>query len=165
MDAYRAVVTKKDVRALAPDPVTEESLRRILQAGRMAGSSKNSQPCRFVVIRDPERRKRLSECGAFAGWIHSAPVCIAVVLLPGGGPFDAGRAAQNMMVVANAEGLGSCPVTVGDEALELLGIPDGRRVATVLAVGRLSPDAETAGRNRRTRLPLEEFVHLERWRP
>jgi len=52
MDAYRAVVDKRDQRAFLPKPIPEDALRRILQAGRMTGSSKNSEPNRFIVIRD-----------------------------------------------------------------------------------------------------------------
>ena len=43
MDAYRAVVDKRDQRAFLPRPLPEETLRRILQAGRMTGSSKNRE--------------------------------------------------------------------------------------------------------------------------
>src|SRR3989442_575376 len=100
MDAYTAIVTKRDTRAFDPRPVPEEILTRILQAGRMAGSSKNTQPVPLVVLQRPERRAALAACGDFARHMHEAPLCIAVVLTPDGGPFDAGRAAQNMMVAA-----------------------------------------------------------------
>jgi hypothetical protein len=55
MDAYRAVVDKRDQRAFLATPLPEESLRRVLQAARMTGSSKNSEPNRLVVVRDRER--------------------------------------------------------------------------------------------------------------
>lgn len=161
MDTYQAVVGKRDVRAFTDEPVDSESLRKILQAGRMAGSSKATEPCRFVVVRDLEQRKRLAASGAFAGWIHTAPVNVAVVLLPGGGPFDAGRCAQNMMIVAHALGLGSCPVSVQERAIEVLGLPEDHRVAIVLAIGHVAPG--TDGRLGRGRRPLEEYVHYERW--
>ena len=56
MDAYRAIVDQRDQRAFLPRPISDEALGRILQAGRMAGSSKNREPKRFVVVRDAERR-------------------------------------------------------------------------------------------------------------
>lgn len=128
----------------------------------MAGSSKASEPCRFVVVKDHEVKKKLAESGAFAAWIQNVPVAIAVVLTTGGG-FDGGRAAQNMMIVAHAEGLGSCPVSVQEGSQEVLGLPDGHVVATVLAIGHSTPEAATTGRNKRKRLPFETYVHQDRW--
>ncbi len=162
MDAYTAIVSKRDTRAFDPRPVPEEALRRILQAGRMAGSSKNTQPCRFVVLRSAERRAALAACGDFAKHMPDAPLCIAVVLTPGGGAFDAGRAAQNMMVAAWAEGVTSCPTSMHhpDCARETLSLPAGHHVQIVLAMGY---PAETEPRPGRARLPLEEYIHWERW--
>ena len=52
MDAYLAVVSKREVRDYAPRPLEPAAERRILEAGRVAGSSKNRQGRRFVVVRD-----------------------------------------------------------------------------------------------------------------
>ena len=163
LDAYTAVVTKRDTRAYDPRAIPEETVRRILQAGRMAGSSKNTQPCRFVVLQDPERRKEIAACGDFAQHVPGAPLVIAVVLLPGGGPFDAGRAAQNMMIAAWAEGITSCPTSMHnmDCAVGTLGLPEDHRVAILLPMGY--PAEGGTGRPSRPREPLEEFVHWERW--
>ena len=57
MDAYTCIRTKRDTRAYHSKPIPEDALHRILQAGRMAGSAKNLQPCRFVVLQE-EARKR-----------------------------------------------------------------------------------------------------------
>ena len=54
MDAYKTIVTKRDTRTYTDQRIPDEVLQRILQAGRMAGSSKNTQPVRLVVIRDRE---------------------------------------------------------------------------------------------------------------
>lgn len=164
MDAYRAVVDKRDTRSFTAVPVREESLRRVLQGGRMAGSAKNLQPCRFVVLADQAAKEKLAACGQFSSWIPNAPVNIAVLIPADGRDFDAGRAAQNMMVVAQAEGLASCPVTMhdNDAARRSLNAPEGWRVAIVLAVGH---PAESQGpRLQGVRLPLDELVHWEGWR-
>ena len=97
---YKTIVTKRDTRAFTEEAVPEETVRRIVQAGRMAGSSKNTQPCRFIVIDDPAQKAAIAAAGDFAAWLPSAPVAIAVVLTDIGTrqEFDAGRAAQNMMV-------------------------------------------------------------------
>lgn len=164
MDAYGAVIGKRDTRTFSDRAVDETALRRVLQAGRMAGSAKNVQPCRFVVLRDRANKEALAACGQFSAWIPNAPVNIAVVMPGDGRDFDAGRAAQNMMVVAHAEGLASCPVTMhdADAARRALGLPDAHRVAIVLAVGHAADDG--GGRLRGRRLPFEDYVHDERWR-
>ncbi|MFQ5880131.1 MAG: nitroreductase family protein, partial [Dehalococcoidia bacterium] len=52
MDAYACIRTKRDTREYDTKPISEETLQRILQAGRMAGSAKNTQPWRFIVLGD-----------------------------------------------------------------------------------------------------------------
>ena len=56
MEAYRAIVTKRDTRSYEPRPIPDQVLHRILQAGRMAGSAKNAQPIRVgSAVRWPWR--------------------------------------------------------------------------------------------------------------
>jgi nitroreductase len=163
MDAYTCIRTKRDTRAYQDRPIPEQSLRRILQAGRMAGSAKNLQPCRFVILQDAPKKKDLAACGQFAQHIVSAPIVVAIVLPEGGRQFDAGRCAQNMMLTAWAEGITSCPVTMhdGDCALRVLGVPQGYRVSIVLAFGYPPPSGP---RPRGTpRIPLEQLVHRGAW--
>jgi len=163
MDAHTCIRSKRDSRAYAGRPISDEALQRILQAGRMAGSSKNTQPWRFVVLRDPARKAALAACGQFAQHVPSAPLVIAVVLTPGGGAFDAGRAAQNMMLAAWAEGITSCPVAMHDRecAAKVLGLPDDHVVAIVISFGY--PESEASRHRGVPRTPLSELVHQERW--
>jgi nitroreductase len=69
MDAYTCIRSKRDTRAYQSKPIAEETLHRILQAGRMAGSAKNLQPCRFVVVQEEAQKKELSACGQFSAYI------------------------------------------------------------------------------------------------
>ncbi len=163
MDAYTCIRTKRDTRSYEDRPIPEGSLRRILQAGRMAGSAKNLQPCRFVILQEVSKKKELAGCGQFAQHIVSAPIVVAIVLPEGGREFDAGRSAQNMMLAAWAEGITSCPVTMhhGTCALRVLGIPQGHRVSIVLAFGYPPPSGpESRGM---PRIPLDELVHQGGW--
>ena len=163
MDAYRAIVSKRDTRRFAGRPVPDDVLHRILQAGRMAGRSKNTQPVRLVVLREPERLAELAACGQFAEHVPHCAAAIAVVLIDDGGAFDAGRAAQNMMVAGWAEGVTSCPTSMHnrDCARTTLGAPDGSEVAIVLAMGY----AEEGSRHGagRERVQMDDLVHWERW--
>ena len=163
MDTNTCIRTKRDSRSYTDQPIAEETLQRILQAGRMAGSSKNTQPWHFVVLRDDERKREIAGCGQFAQHVPSAPLVIAVVLAPNGGEFDAGRTAQNMMLAAWDEGITSCPVAMHDKecAARVLGVPEGYRVAIVLSLGY--PESEASLHRGVARTPLSDLVHEERW--
>ena len=164
MDAYRAVVDKRDQRAFLSKPLPEESLRRILQAARMTGSSKNVEPNRLVVVRDRERLAVLAGIGAFAKFLANAA---AVIVIAQTQPheFDAGRCAQNMMVAAWNDGIGSCPAHLPEaEVAKLLGIPAEMHVNRVIGFGYVDPARASAPKSvARTRKPLDELVHWELW--
>jgi len=165
MSTYKTIVTKRDTRSFTDQRIAPETVRRIVQAGRMAGSSKNSQPCRFVVIQDAAGKDAIAKCGDFAAWIPTAPLLVAVALTDQGtrGSFDAGRAAQNMMVAAWAEEIGSCPVSMHhvDCARDTLGLPEGWRVAIVVAFGYRSKPQKSVPEA--ARLSWDEYVKEERW--
>jgi nitroreductase len=164
MEAYRAVVDKRDQRAFSPTPLPEEAVRRILQAARMTGSSKNSEPNRLVVVRDRERLAALAGIGAFAKFLAHAAAVI-VIAQTQRHEFDAGRCAQNMMVAAWGEGIGSCPAHLPEaEVAKLLGIPGDLHVNRVIAFGYVDPARATAPKSvARRRKPLDELVHWETW--
>jgi nitroreductase len=166
VDAYRAIVDKRDQRAFLPRPIPEEAMRRILQAGRMTGSSKNSEPNRFVVVRDRARVAAIGALGAHARWLTRA-AAIVVLVQTQPHEYDAGRCAQNMMVAAWAEGIGSCPAHVSEAELgALLGVPAGLHVNRVIGFGYVDPErAAPPASVARRRRPLEELTHWEGWRP
>ena len=161
---YRAIVDKRDQRAFLPRPIPEDALRRILQAGRMTGSSKNSEPNRFVVVRDRARLAAIGALGAHARWLARAAAVIAFVQTQRH-EYDAGRCAQNMMVVAWGDGIGSCPAHVDEAQLgALLRVPAGLHVNRLIAFGYVDPARATPPRSvARRRLPLDELAHYEQW--
>ena len=163
MDAYKAIITKRDTRSYIDKPIPEEVLHRILQAGRMAGSSKNTQPVRLVVLRDKAWRDEVATCGKFSEPLKAAAVGIAVCCAPDGSDFDAGRAAQNMMVAAWNEAIASCPTSVHDQpcAIDKLGVPEGWRIVVILALGYPQPSVPMS--MGRARVPLDDYVHREKW--
>ena len=174
MTPYEAIVGKRDTRVFDGRPVADDVLHRILQAGRMAGSAKALEPVRLVVIRDQEQKEALAACGDFTPHLLTAPVVVAIVLEPEmgvvgkpltifRGPFDAGRAAQNMMLAAWGEGVASCPASMhqADAAAVVLGLPEGYVVANTIAFGY--PGGSDPGRAARPRKPFEDYVHWERW--
>ena len=112
MDAFLTVASKREVRRYDARPLAEDSTRRILDAGRVAGSASNRQNRRFVVLGD---RDAAAEAVYAPDNLRGATLVVAIVVA-GKGPlaFDAGRAAQNMMLAAWNEGIGSCPNGVSD---------------------------------------------------
>ena len=164
MDAYRAVVDKRDQRAFLDKPIPDEPLSRILQAGRMTGSSKNREPNRFAVVRDRTRLAAIAALSPVAKWMARAAAAVVIVQTERH-EFDAGRCAQNMMIAAWREGIGSCPAHVAEAELgRLLGVPPDRAINRMIGFGYIDParSAPPAGVARR-RLPLSELVHDERW--
>jgi nitroreductase len=162
MDAYTCIVSKRDTRAYADKPIPPEALNRILQAGRMAGSAKNSQLWRFVLLEERTRKEELAACGQFAAHIPSAATVVAIVMPKEGRDFDAGRAAQNMMLAAHADGIASCPVSMHDQdcARRVLGLPEEHKVPIVLAFGYPPATPRAPGT---PRVPLDELVHRGGW--
>jgi nitroreductase len=167
MDAYLAIVSKREVRTYADRPVPEDVQRSILEAGRVSGSSANRQQRRFVVVESAEAKQRLSESVYTPPNIIGAPFVVAIAV-HGRGPtyFDAGRAAQNMMIAAWNEGVGSCPNGMPDRAAtaELLGLKEGEEPAIVVSFGyparpidpeSRSPEQWIAASDRR---PFDEVV-------
>ena len=164
MDAQRAIVTKRDRRAYANTPVSEADLDTVLRAARMAGSAKNAQLTRIVVVTSDEGKRALAGCGDFTSWIHTAPVVLVfAVPVEGGRLFDVGRMAQNAMVSAHALGLATCPVTFQhqDRMRAAIGLPDDMEGPMGVTLGH--PDATADQRPRAPRLPLDDLVRRERW--
>ena len=164
MDAYRAIVDKRDQRRFTDRPIPEDVLRRILQAARMTGSSKNVEPNRLVVVRDRTRLEALAGTSSFGRWIGRAAAAI-VIAQTREHQFDAGRCAQNMMLAAWSEGVGSCPAHLPEpEVARLLGIPEGVSVNRVIGFGYVEPErAAPPPSVARRRRPLAELVHWEHW--
>ena len=174
MDAYLAVVGKREVRRYEDRPVPEGILTQILEAGRASGSSRNRQPWKFIVVTDKAHLRELSGLVARPSNVADAPAAIVVGLTNPRAQFDGGRTAQNMMLAAWAFGIGTCPNTPMDEAAlkKALGMPEEMSVPTVLSLGYPAPGERrpqpkrdpTKALARINRLPLSDLVHRERYR-
>ncbi len=164
MDLYKGTIGKRDRRTFTGAPIADESLRKILQAGRMTPSSKNAEPNRFVVVRDAAGKQALADLSPLARWLAKAAV-IVVFVQTQEHPFDAGRCAQNMMLAAYNDGIGSCPAHLPEERLRsVLGIPADLFINRVVGFGPIDPERSGPPPGvARKRLPLEELVHNERW--
>ncbi len=170
MEAYKTIIKRRAVRDFEDKDIPEDALHRILQAGRMSGSSKNSQPWTFIVIRERATREALAGCGDFAQHLVGAPLAVAIVFDPEyyRGEFDSGRAAQNMMLAAWADGIGSCIASMHREAdaKAVLGVPEELRLQHVFSFGY--PVLESDGAIKRSsslggRKSMEDIIRQEKW--
>jgi nitroreductase len=138
VDTFLAVASRREVREYAARPIPVDAAQRILEAGRISGSSRNTQPWRFIVVESPSLREQLAETVYVPGNVRGAAL-IVVLAVHGRGPtlFDAGRAAQNMMLTAWNEHIGACPngMPDPDAVAALLELEDGERPVTVLTFG------------------------------
>ena len=163
MDTWLAIASRREVREYADRPLPAEVVRRILDAGRLAGSAQNRQPWRFLQVEDPERRERLADAVYEPKNVRGSQLVVAIAGRPG---FDTGRAAQNMLLAAWNEGVGSCPngTQDPDAAREALGLAEGEELAIVLTFGYPARERDPSRRTaeewseRANRKPLDELV-------
>jgi nitroreductase len=134
MDTFQAIASKRDTRRYADRPVPGETVERILEAGRLAGSARNRQPWRFLVVESAERREQLAEAVYAGENVRGAQLVVAIA---SSGGLDTGRCAQNMMLAAWNDGIASCPngIADADRARAALGLGEDDQIGTVLTFG------------------------------
>jgi nitroreductase len=172
MDLYKVLQDRRSIRKYKPDPVPEEKLKRILEAARLAPSWSNKQCWKFIIVRDPEKKKQLaasmpSDNPAVKAVGETAPIVLVLCADPAKSGnqdgksyylLDAGLALQQLMLAAHAEGLGTCWVALFDEekARPACAVPPEYRVVALTPLG--VPEKQPAERPRKE---LSEIVYAE----
>ena len=160
--------SRRSVRRYRPDPIPDEVLQQVLEAGRWAPSANNQQPWAFVVVQEEEMRKEVARHATYYLTRHArvdeAPVLIVLCAQartrasrhPASG--DVRMAGMQMMLQAKALGLGTCWVDGLErgEIAQALHIPDYLDIVGLLTVGF---PAETPPET--PRKPLFEIVHYD----
>ncbi|WAC90853.1 nitroreductase family protein [Mycobacterium sp. Aquia_213] len=171
METWDAIRARRNVRQYQPQPVPDDDLDRIVEAGWRAPSAKNRQPWDFVIVTDPAQLQELSTVWRGAGHIASAPAAIVLVVpVPPDerrlvtDNYDVGQATMAMMIAATDLGIGTGHSSVGDQekAREILGVPDDYLVAFMLGVG-YPADRPLTPIRKPDRRPFDEVVHRGRW--
>ena len=163
MDVFTAIQTVLAVRSYQDESVPPEVIRRIVEAGRLTGSSMNGQPWHFIVV---ENRETLRKLGSLArSGPYTTDAAFAIIVATEESRFavsDGSRAIQSMVLAAWAEGVGSNWVGFQgmDEVKALLGIPGEMDVLAILPFGY---PAQAVGRGKKKRKPLETVAHSERF--
>ena len=162
--------TRCSVRKYAAQPVEEEKLKAVLEAGRVAPTGCNNQPQRIIVVRSPEGKAKLAK----AANTFDAPVVLIVCAdraqtwtreFDGKNisDIDASIVTDHMMLQAAELGLGSCWICwfKPDVVREEFGIPDGWEPVNLLALGYSAAPMGDPDRHVRLRKPLDQTVFWE----
>lgn len=166
MKVFEAIRKRRAIREFKPDMLSDHDLDQILEAARLAPSSKNSQPTRYVVIKNKETLEKLSKLTHSGSHLPRAPVGIAVFTVDAKMPeVDATRAIQNMVLAAWELGVGTCWITnfTGDLAKKLLGIPQSGRYKfiTCMPFGYVKENDTPSGKKQR--LSREKLFFHEKY--
>lgn len=161
MDAIEAIRKRRSVRDYTGEPIPREDLETIVDAGRLAATGHNAQPWDFIVVTEREMIERLKVA---AQWMEKAGAIIAVVMDPSSRWWreDGSAAVENMLIASTALGYGSCwlqgyTVPREEEFKELLGVPEEKRLLTLVPIG------VPIGWPTKEKKPLAEVIHWERY--
>ena len=163
MEVFEAVRTVLAVRSYEEKPVPADIVRRILQAGRLTGSSMNGQPWQFIVVENRDTLRQLGRLARSGPYIAQAALAIVVAIeRTEYAVSDASRAIQSMILTAWSEGVSSNWVGfLGPaEVKPVLSIPDYLDVLAILPFGY---PAHALGLGRKRRKPLSKVAHRERF--
>lgn len=171
MDVWTAIQTKRAIREFKDEPLQQDHIERIINAGRRSQSSKNSQPWHFIAVQDKDRLQKVSQLGDFMGHVAGAALCVVIVVPEENERtlwhfFDAGQSASYMQLAATEIGVGSCLGTIykPQEAKDLLGIPADYQTRIVISFGYPADQATfTRPLQSGGRRDLDDVVHWETW--
>jgi len=165
-----AIKTRKSVRKYLDKPVEDGKLSAVLEAGRLAPSASNRQEWRYVIVRDPETRKKIAEAATGQTFVGEAPVIVVACAETDGHimscgqpcyPIDVAISLDHMTLAATELGLGTCWIGAFDEnkVKEILDIPEEIRVVELMPLGYPSDPSPV----KKKRLPLEMIVKYDHW--
>jgi len=171
METWGAIMARRDVRQYTDQPLARDQLERILEAGRRSPSSSNWQPWDFVVVTDRAQLVDLSKVWAHAGHVAVSAATVALIASVyedaqerERAQYDLGQATMSIMLAAADLGIGSghSAVTDDDHARAVLGFPDDRFCAYLIALG-YPADRPLTPIARPKRRPFDDVVHWGRW--
>lgn len=171
MDFAELIRSRYSVRAYKPDPVSEDKLKRILEAARLAPTAANRQPFKLIIIKTQGREAELRRLYS-RDWFVQAPLVIGLIALPEIGwkrrdgknyaEVDGAIVMDHLILAAANEGLGTCWVGAFDPAAarEILQLPEKVEPLAFTPLGY--PADNPSPRKRKN---LEKLVCYEKWQP
>jgi nitroreductase len=165
VDLYETIKLRKSVRKYRRDPVPEESLKKILNAARMAPTAENFQPWKIIVVTDEDIKRKLVPACNNQRFVAEAPVVLVACGLPDeaypimGGymnsyPVDVAIVLDHLMLAAASEGLGTCWIGSFKEekVAETVGVPQEAKVVALTPLGYPAEEMERTDRKNLTEL-------------
>jgi nitroreductase len=172
METWDAISSRRNVRAFTDEPLPDDALRRILEAGWRAPSSRNWQPWDYVVVTDRAQLQELSTVWQGGGHIARAAAAVGLVIddFDVGtrdreiALYDLGQATLQMMVTAADLGIGSGHSSVGDQDLarRILALPESKILKYVIDFG-YPADRPLKPIKKPNRREFDEVVHWGRF--
>ncbi len=168
MEAMEAIMTRRSIRRYTGEQVSPEHERRLLEAAMAAPSAHNHQPWRFIVVRSRETLDSIPEFHPYSRMLKEASLAVVVcgdneVQKTDFWAHDCSAATENMLVAANALGLGAVWLGVHpNEGLVsktrgLLGIPSHVTPLCIVSVGHPAEEKPPGDRYD------ESKIHREKW--
>jgi nitroreductase len=173
MDAMEAILSRRSIRRYMPDPLPEEAIRRVLEAGMAAPSAGDERPWHFVVISDKERLAVIPGFHLLSRFVPDAAAAILVcadLALSKYPPADywvqdCSAATQNILLAAHATGLGAVWLGVHPEKKRIDGFRALCRLpASVVPFSLVSLGIPAVRKEREDRSDPAR-VHWGRWTP
>jgi nitroreductase len=173
-DVLRPLRRTRQVREFEPKPLDPAVLDAIADVARWTGSSRNTQPWRFIVITEPSTLRAIHIAGLpQTRDLATATAAIAIVLPSDPDravhdAYDDGRVAERILVAARMLDIGAgiswIRADVRSAVAALLGLPDAWMVRTIVQLGHPTEAARRPKtRPGEARLPRAEIVFRERW--
>ena len=154
METLQTIFERRSIRRYKREPIPDEHLKRILEAGHQAPSAANRQPWHFIVVGEPEQRQRVAQACNGQVWMADAAYILVAVGLPQVTDkwykVDVAIAVENMVLAARSLGYGTCWIGAfdPDKVKEVCGIPDEMEVVVCTPLG--VPDIAPAARARKS---------------
>jgi nitroreductase len=171
METFDAISSRRQVRQFTDDPIPDDVLTQILEAGRRTPSGRNGQPWDFVVVTAPETKATLARCWQGASWTADAPVVVALIIPAADEEraqlmhrFDLGQLAMQLMIAATGFGVASGQASCQDQELarSAIGFPEDRQCGLLLAMG-YPGDRPLRPIRKPDRRPFDDVVHIGSW--
>lgn len=162
METIATILARRSIRLFRPQPIPDGDLKQILETCRQAPSAANRQPWHFIVVGDPEQKRRVAEACNGQKWMAEAAYIVVALGLPAVSPkwyrVDVAIALENMVLAAASLGYGTCWIGAFDpqKVRDVCGIPAEAEVVacTPLGVPATCPQA-------RDRKPWEQVFSRE----
>lgn len=191
---YDLILKRRTIRKFRQDDISLETLKKLVNAARVAPSASNLQPLEYIIVNCREKCKKIFKCLKWAGYIKpegnpkegEEPAAYIIFLVDASlakGDYykiDCGASVQNLILAALEEGIGSCIVCScdRDKIKKILDIPENKKIEFVAALGYPSEEPvmeeadngsikyykDFSGKLHVPKRPLKEILHVNTYK-